>query len=372
MTEWRLVVRRLVRCVGLLADACPLRLSGGIFAVAKDAKRDRLICDRRPQNSQEASVGRVLLPFSPKIRRFILQRSCALGVHIVDTRNCFYLYKVDLTNGTRKSSVRVSLPPGCMMCLTYPGRWCESDLRCSPGAPEPPDDNRQLAITGVMVGDTNAVTVLELAHRRQLINANVLSLETLLPRERPLPEGPEFGDVYIDDLSLFSILHMSRLHELRNCPRAKRAEHVFQKLAMPTSSGKSETGFKAEFWGGSGRDLSLTGVPTQRRTTLMYVTVLGALLGVTRGSLQQILGVEFCFHSFRREAIYCSDVAFTCARKLPTRRPVPACGALLDDLLLVTGTGPLLQADLRALRHDLFATDVSPSAAGACIAKVTP
>ena len=62
-----------------------------------------------------------------------------------------------------------------------------------------------------------------------------------------------------------------------------------------------------------------------------------------------------------------------CARKLPTRRHTPAHGALLDDLLVVAGIAPLLQADLRTQpRYDLFATDASPSGAGACIAKVTP
>ena len=61
------------------------------------------------------------------------------------------------------------------------------------------------------------------------------------------------------------------------------------------------------------------------------------------------------------------------ARKLPTRRPIPAHGALLDDLLLVAGIAPLLQADLRAApHHSLYATDASPSGAGACVAQVTP
>ena len=82
-----------------------------------------------------------------------------------------------------------------------------------------------------MLDDTNAVTVMELAHRRQLISANVLTPETLLL----LPEGLEFGDVYNDDLVLFSILRVSCLHELGNCPRAKHAEHMNRQLAMPTS-----------------------------------------------------------------------------------------------------------------------------------------
>ena len=186
------------------------------------------------------------------------------------------------------------------------------------------------------MGDTNAVTVLELAHRCQPIGANVLSPETLLLPERPLPDGPDFGDVYIDDLVLFYMLHMSRLHDLQNCPRAARAERMYRQLAMPISSDKGNTGFKAEFWGGALDGISGSlGFPMHRRTTLMYVTLLGALLGVTRGSLQQILGAWNFALSFRREALCCLDVAFMCARKLPTRRHIPAHGALLDDLLLV-------------------------------------
>ena len=115
------------------------------------------------------------------------------------------------------------------------------------------------------------------------------------------------------------------------------------------------------------------GFPMHRRTTLMYVTLLGALLGVTRGSLQQILGAwNFASVSGEKRSC-CLDVAFMCARKLPTRRHTPAHGALLDDLLVVAGIAPLLQADLRTQhRYDLFATDASPSGAGACIAKVPP
>ena len=55
-----------------------------------------------------------------------------------------------------------------------------------------------------MMGDTNAVSVLEMAHRRQLVNAGVLRTNSLLLLER----------VYFDDLVLFSILHSSQLNEL--------------------------------------------------------------------------------------------------------------------------------------------------------------
>ena len=385
MNQWRSVVRRMVRCklaVALPSDTCSPLLSGGAFAVRKDAGRDRLICDRRPQNSQEAAVSRVLLPFCPRLRRLILDRSHALGVHIIDTRNCFYVYQVDPSRW-HTQVIGPRIPVSWLHNLDDDAldeisdddleTWWEPDLRHSPHADEPHDDFRQIAIVGVMMGDTNAVAVLEMAHRRQLINAGALRSETLLLPERPLPDGPDFGDVYIDDLVLFSILHFSRLCDLAGCPRAARAQGMYKQLAMPTSQSKKTASFRAEFWGGALDGIAGTlGFPMGRRTSLMYVTLLGAVLGFTRTTLQQLLGVWNFALSFRREALCCLGVAFVAARSLPTRKPIRASGALLNDLLLVCGLAPLLQADLReSPRLELFATDASPSGAGACVAPVS-
>ena len=64
LSERRLVVRCMIRyglATSLPADACSLVLPGGVFAVAKDSTRDRLICDRKPQNSQESSTSGAVL-----------------------------------------------------------------------------------------------------------------------------------------------------------------------------------------------------------------------------------------------------------------------------------------------------------------------
>ena len=176
-----------------------------------------------PTNSQESQVNRVLLPFCPRLRRLILQRSKAVGVHIVDTRNCFYLYQVD-SSRWHTQVIGPRIPASWLHHIvddtcdeindTNMESWWELDLRQSSDNDEPHDGYRQIAIVGVMMGDTNAVSVLEMAHRRQLINAGVLRTDSLLLPERPLPHGDEFGDV------LFSTLHFSRLNELAHCPRA--------------------------------------------------------------------------------------------------------------------------------------------------------
>ena len=202
--EWRAVVRRMVRCtlaIALPRDTGPVQLSGGAFAVPQDKTRDRLICNRRPQNSQESPVNRVLLPFCPRLRRLILKRSQALGVHTIDTRNCFYLYQVD-SSRWHTQIIGPRIPASWLHDIDDDSRdevnddnlepWWEPDLCRSTSDDEPHDGYRQIAIFGVMMGDTNAVTALEMAHRRQLINAGVLRTDPLLLPERPPPQRTKF------------------------------------------------------------------------------------------------------------------------------------------------------------------------------------
>ena len=77
-------------------------------------------------------------------------------------------------------------------------------------------------------------------------------------------------------------------------------------------------------------------------------------------------------HSFSREALSILDVAFVAAECFPPRRRCAIEGAILDELLVSTFLAPLLNADLRAQPHlHLYATDASPSGAGACSTPVS-
>ena len=167
----------MVRCklaVALPSDTCPVGLAGGVFAVPKDEPRDRFICDRKPQNSQESAVNR--------LRRLILERPQALGVHIIDTRNCFHLYQVD-SSRWHTQVIGPRTPASWLHHLDDDSHddvndggvetWWEPDPWRSAGDDELNDGCGHIAIVGVMMGDTNAVTV-DMAHRRQVINAGVL------------------------------------------------------------------------------------------------------------------------------------------------------------------------------------------------------
>ena len=103
--QWRACVRRLLRCK--LASVLPTssldsRLASGAFAVAKGENRDRFIGDRRSLNSRERSIGRTQLPYCPRLRRMILEKSVTVQITYGDIKDCFYLYEVPPSRVTKQ------------------------------------------------------------------------------------------------------------------------------------------------------------------------------------------------------------------------------------------------------------------------------
>ena len=153
MHEWSALVRRMVRsrlAVSLPSESCPPELSGGAFSAEKDRDRDRFMCD-----------SLFAVSFCPSV--LVCAVLCWRDSDLAPERDLEDWWTPDLVSGN--ADVHVS----------------------------PPDNSRQVSITGIMMGDANAVAVLEMAHRGQLINAGALHVNSLFLPERPLPRGLEFG-----------------------------------------------------------------------------------------------------------------------------------------------------------------------------------
>ena len=109
-----------------------------------------------------------------------------------------------------------------------------------------------------------------------------------------------------------------------------------------------------------------------RRVSLMLITMLVAATGAHRTLLQRLLGGWAFALAFRREAFACLDVAHSAAASLAPSRRCRVRGALIDELLLITGPAPLLETNLRAEPCEkLYAADASPDGAGGCAASIT-
>ena len=70
-------------------------LSAGAFCGTKSGGRLRLICDRRPRNSQERSIRKVSLPSPPRFCRILLPRSHAIKISGRDLKDFYYNLEVD-------------------------------------------------------------------------------------------------------------------------------------------------------------------------------------------------------------------------------------------------------------------------------------
>ena len=140
-------------------------------------------------------------------------------------------------------------------------------------------------------------------------------------------------------------------------------------LQMPTNAGKSGRTLSGDFCRGRLDGVSGTlGFPLERRVSLMLVTMLISAMGVNRTLLRRLLGGWAFTLGFRREVFASLDV-FT---SLPPSRRCRLNGALLDELLLVTGLAPLLETNLRAEPCEtLHATDASQNGADGCSASIT-
>ena len=128
---------------------------------------------------------------------------------------------------------------------------------------------------------------------------------------------------------------------------------------MVVSAKKCGSSFENEGWGGQ--------IDEKRRKLGFGATVTGAARGLSGHDLRRLLGLWVYALSFRREALSVLDVAFVAAKCFPPRRRCAVEGALLEELLVPAFLAPLLDADRRAQPHlQLFATNATPSGAGAC------
>lgn len=321
MREWYRVVRRAAR-VGLFtgspSNSSPSYLSSGAFAVPKSSAADRFIGDRRPENRGEASIGHVALPYAPRLRRLVLGRQEVASINVRDAKSFYFVSKVGPERQQRQTiGPRVTI--SWLANLDDLDRddwddfesWYSPDLHARYGTQLVHLDKSkysQIAVTSVIPGDLNAVHVAEQAHRALLLNEGVLKAESLLLPGRAFLRLGCIGDVYIDDLVIIALIHVSKAyhdpgicrtlgtnaHQIRWASVPKRpsymdkkdyhdpgrelvqkADQVYAKHHIPVND-KCVDGEvnSAHFWGCELRGVKGTlGFPLLRRLNLALVTM---------------------------------------------------------------------------------------------------
>ena len=211
-------------------------------------------------------------------------------------------------------------------------------------------------MAAIAMGDVNAVYTLGCAHRRQLLSARALHERSLLIRGPPIPaHKDDWRRMYRRSFHPQRFCNFPTcilIHRPSNCSEPRLCMTSFRCTRMR----RSRSVHSRELWGGRlDGVLGRLGFPLERRVSLMIL----------------LKGWAFSF-AFRREVFASLDVSYTAATLLPPSRRCRLNGALLDELLLVTGLAPLLETNLRAEPFELHhAIDASLSGAGGCSASIT-
>ncbi|CAE8610906.1 unnamed protein product [Polarella glacialis] len=261
MKPWRTPVRRMFRS-GLSAevpnddDATP----AGAFALRKDEEKDRLIGDRRPDNWYEVQIGYPDLPYAPRLQRILLKKRHGLSLRSRNAKDYYYILrtlKARLAAQVFGPRIPLSwlddLQNAELDEIEPRERWDSSRLKCAgPSSSCPKVKRISVAMTGIMMGDTNAVKAGQALHRSMLRAYHVLQEGTELLPSMPFPQSDLISNVLIGHWALIAqvLLCDIKLRTGADWSRADRFDGLYNAEGFPMSEKKAQRGVvTGDLWG---------------------------------------------------------------------------------------------------------------------------
>ena len=221
------------------------------------------------------------------------------------------------------------------------------------------------------MGNLNIADVAQRVHEQIIAESGVLTVQNHLRFDQPLPNGPQYVGVYLDDLLL---VHKSLTAQLArgvmpNGSAINRIESSYAVVGLDRSPGKgfrNQTDFKA--WGAevSGR-VGTIASPLSYRVELCRIIMLTLSLGsVTKKLVEEMLGVIVAALSLRREFLCLLHRVYKWNPPHQYNVWYRTPADISDELFTLGLHLPLAVADLRApVGSTLLATDATPTAGGA-------
>ena len=361
------------------ADVSPL--VGGFFAVDEPKKvspksgqqiqaqlpnKQRLIFDRRPQNSTERRILWVRLPCAAQLRRKLLQPSEVWRGSGKDLRNFYFRLSHCKQWWARHGA-------GTYVKRRLKAKWLASHYVGS-GVPSV---SKQccLVLRVAGMGDHNTVDIATTCHINSLENRKLLPMSERLRHGYPVPRGSLWSGVYIDDfLLLLSVRRRFAKTRAKDTERAEAVSEAYVEDDLEEETSKTfhqELNFKswgAEVLGGLGR----VGAPAEVRMQLFRVCVCVLAVGwANQHILQSILGLFASVFIFRRECFSIFHHAYTYVSEMSADKWVPLPSFLLDELRAAALVLPTCTANIRApMSESALATDATPVAGGSTIVQL--
>ena len=346
-------------------------LTGGLFGVSKNSSEDRLIYDRRPENSTMPRLDWASLPSGACYTRMLLQPNEYLRGSGDDLRNYYYALKLP-ENWIKYNSV---------------GRRVDKSLVATYGGD--PSIPYRLCFRVLGMGDTNGCAIAQATHEAVLKSAGLLAPEVTLKYGDPVPKSDLWEGVYLDDLLITLRMKIQGAVPLDgtfvppppqegdpDVQQVRNAEEAYDKAGLQRAIHKSFRmlcqfrAWGAEVDGVTGK----VGAPLQVRREVWKLIALVVRLGWATKNVPEKINGFICFIcQYRREMFSLQHHIYRYVADLPQDRWCRLPGHIRDELRSVALHLPWATWNMRrSLSCSLLATDATPTSGGAVRANITP
>ena len=210
------------------------------------------------------------------------------------------------------------------------------------------------------MGDLNAVDYAQTAHMNLIRGFGGLPDDTLLRYCAPVPRGPVWEGIIIDDRTVAS--KIPRCVRPTESPAIQFGPVAYEAVGLPRKLSKAFRGAtNVEVWGArvDGREGTVRAKDDSVQRTVAYTMAVFALGVATVDIWQSVLGLWTHLLLFRRVAIGLLDEVYAFAPPADCAQAIPA--AARDELLGLLALAPLLVSDMRApVSTSVTAGDASP------------
>ena len=353
---------RLVKCSDVGAgEHC------GMFAVYKDEEYDRLILNPTVLNSRMKTTNKFTKTLTPghMISMIRLLPHEGLVISSDDLSEFYYTFCVS-DKRARRNAIGKRFRGHELQHLQ-----CYSD--------ELKDQFVYVCLGTLAMGDNLAVEVAQQAHFNVLrMHAGALASHEVLMHRRPMPRGPCYEMLTIDDHIVLQKVQRGvplDAQATRDKVICERSETAYKTVGLVPHPGKrqrqvsSTVALGAEIHG----DLGRVHAPRSRVALLIFATAVIVQKGfTTRRLLQCLLGSWIHVLLFRRPAFSVLSEVFSAGKDCRPDQVFRMSPRCIDELLVLLLLGPVIQADLRVnIADELFMMDASPYGGAICRVPVT-
>ena len=273
--------------------AVPLSIAdwgAGLFCVAKDAQRDRLVLDARPANLLESFPGRWVhsLASATALAGIILEPNELLRMSGTGLRDCFYQFVVASPQRTQRNHLQCKL--SLVEARAVFGYSCDHLVQ--------PGGFAACGLSSLARGDSTACEFAQCAHLGVLLHGRAVYPGELLvqaapPRRSLLTAGLVIDDLVLLQRCLAQPLDGSSLGPSLGAERLRAALDAYKSAPLEFNEKKTFVdSLQAFFWGVDccGRTGLVRALPA-RYWPLVLITLRVVQLGLaSRALLESLLG----------------------------------------------------------------------------------